>query len=100
MLTDRDIVIEAVAPGLNPATLVAGDIMATPLSSVGVDDDVLDALARMRETGARRMPVLANDGALVGIVAIDDLLRVMAEQLGQIASVLGAETTREAMTRS
>ena len=45
------------------------------------------------------MPVLANDAALVGIVAIDDLLRIMAEQLGQIAGVLGAGMTREAMTR-
>lgn len=99
IVTDRDIVIEAVALGLDPATLTAGDVMATPLATVRDGDDILDALARMRENGVRRLPVLDDTGHLSGIVAVDNLLEALAEQLDAIVGVIKAEQTRESVTR-
>lgn len=99
IVTDRDIVIEAVAVGLDPATLTAGDVMAAPLATVRSSDDILDALARMGEHGVRRLPVLDDDGHLAGIVAVDNLLEAMAEQLDAVVRVIKAEQTREAATR-
>jgi CBS domain-containing protein len=99
IVTDRDIVIETVAVGLDPTTLTAGDVMTTPLATVRDGDDILDALARMREHGVRRLPVLDDAGHLSGIVAVDNLLEAMSEQLDAVVRVLKAEQTRETATR-
>jgi len=58
-----------------------------------------DALARMREHGVRRLPVLDDAGHLSGIVAVDNLLEALAEQLDAVVRVLKAEQTRETATR-
>ena len=99
MVTDRDIVVEAVAVALDPATLTAGDVMSRPLASVRDSDDLLDALARMREHGVRRLPVLDASERLIGIVSIDDLLEALLESLDAVVGVLRAEQAKEASTR-
>ncbi len=99
IVTDRDIVVEAVAVGLDPTALTAADVMTTPLATVRDGDDILDALARMREHGVRRLPVLDDAGHLSGIVAVDNLLEALAEQLDAVVRVLKAEQTRETATR-
>lgn len=99
IVTDRDIVIEAVALGLDPATLTAGDVMTMPLATVNDRDDILDALARMREHGVRRLPVLDDAGHLSGIVTVDNLLEALAEQLDAVVRVIKTEQSRESVTR-
>jgi CBS domain-containing protein len=66
---------------------------------VNEQDDVLDTLQRMRRRGVRRVPVLAANGTLAGIVTLDDLLELVAEQLGDIVKAITAEQSREAKTR-
>jgi CBS domain-containing protein len=99
IVTDRDIVLEVIAPGLDANVITAGDVMAAPLATVAEEDDVLDVLARMREHGARRLPVCDADGRLTGIVALDDILEMCAEQLEAAAHVVAAERAREETTR-
>lgn len=99
ILTDRDIVLEVLAVGLDPGTLTAGDIMTQPLATVRHDDDLSDALARMREHGVRRLVVVDGAGALYGVLAADNALEVLAEQLDAVVRVFKAEQTREAHTR-
>jgi CBS domain-containing protein len=99
IVTDRDIVIETVAVDLDAKTLTAGDVMATPLATVNDTDDILDALAKMRERGVRRLPVVNADGALAGIIAVDNLLEALAEQLDSIVRVIKAEQTKETALR-
>ncbi len=99
MLTDRDIAIEVVAFGLDPKAITAGDVMSEKPAVVEEDDDLLDVLARMRERGARRLPVTRPDGALIGVIALDNLLEALAEQLDGMIGVLKAQQTRELRTR-
>lgn len=99
IVTDRDIVIEVVAMGLDPAALTAGDIMSTPLATVRESDDLFDALARMRERGVRRLAVVDDAGRLTGVLAVDNLLEVLAEQVDGVVRVLKAEQTKETQTR-
>jgi len=99
MLTDRDIAIEVVAFGLDPNALTAGDVMSGKPAVVEEDDDLLDVLARMRERGARRLPVTRPDGALAGVIALDNVLEALAEQLDGMVGVLKAQQTRELRTR-
>lgn len=99
IVTDRDIVVETVAVELDAKTLTAGDVMTTPLATVKDSDDILDALAKMRERGVRRLPVVDDEGALAGIISVDNLLEALAEQLDSIVRVIKAEQTKEAALR-
>jgi len=99
IVTDRDIVVEAVALGLDTKALTAGDIMGTRLATVSEDEDLLTALARMREHGVRRLPVTERGGRLAGILTIDNLLEVFSEQLDAAVRVVKAEQTRETVLR-
>jgi CBS domain-containing protein len=99
MLTDRDIAIEVVAFGLDPRAMTAGDVMSEKPAVVEEDDDLLDALALMRERGVRRLPVARADGALIGVIAFDNLLQALAEQLDGMIGVLKAQQTHELRTR-
>jgi CBS domain-containing protein len=99
MLTDRDIAVAVVAPALDPRTLTVGEVMSGELVTASEQDDILDTLQRMRRRGVRRVPVLAANGTLAGIVTLDDLLELVAEQLGDIVKAITAEQSREAKTR-
>jgi CBS domain-containing protein len=99
ILTDRDIAIEVVAFGLDPATMTAGDVMSEKPVLVEEDDDLLDALARMRERGVRRLPVVRPDGALSGMLALDNLLEALGEEFEGVLGVMRAQRTKELRTR-
>ena len=99
VLTDRDIAIEVVAFGLDPSTLTAEDVMSVKPVVVEEDDDLLDALARMRERGVRRLPVVRPDGALAGMLALVNLLEALGEEVDGMVGVMRAQRTRELRTR-
>lgn len=90
-LTDRDIVVSVVAAGLAAENLVVGDVMTKPVYCCGGSQDVFDAIAIMREHGIRRLPVLDEDGSLIGIVAASDIWIVLSNQL----KLLGEISVRE-----
>ena len=99
ILTDRDIVVAVVAKALDPRALTVGDVMAGELLTVREKDGIPDALRLMREKGVRRVPVLTHSGALAGILTIDDLLELMAEELGAFARTIDRERVRETRAR-
>ena len=83
MLTDRDIVVGAVAMGMDPETTPAGALAKGKPVTVGADDDVHVALERMQEHRIRRVPVI-QDHRLVGIVSQADVARSLsAEETGE-----------------
>ncbi len=95
ILTDRDIVLEVIAEGVDIGGVVVGDIMSFELVTVAEDDDLFDTLKRMRLKGVRRLPVVDRGGALVGIVTVDDLLDLLAEQVSDLARIIQREQTHE-----
>src|SRR6516164_23981 len=60
IVTDRDIVVEVVAPGLDPKQLRLGDILAEPLATVDQDEGYASTIYQMVERGVRRMPVVGS----------------------------------------
>ena len=72
MVTDRDIVVHAVADDRQPSEVRLGDICSRDLAAVGPDEAVEDAVRTMRENALRRLPVIDN-GRPVGIVTLGDL---------------------------
>jgi predicted transcriptional regulator len=100
MVTDRDIAIEVVAAAVDPDSLTVGDIMATELASVREDVGVFDTIRYMRSRGVRRVPVVDNGGWLIGIVTLDDLFELLAEELSEMADMISRGRQREAATRT
>jgi len=99
IVTDRDVVLGVVAPELNPAALTVGDIMGPELLTGGEMEDVFDAIQRMRNKGVRRMPVVQDDGSLAGILSVDDVIEVLAEEMNQLARLISREQLQEQQTR-
>jgi len=72
LITDRDIVVRALAEGRDPAATALGEICSRTVVALGPRDSVEDAVRLMREHAVRRLPVM--DGArAIGIVSIGDL---------------------------
>ena len=73
IVTDRDIVVQTVACGRDPCTLAAGEMMTPSPTVIPEDEDTAWTVKVMRDRGIRRLPVVDAAGALVGIVALDDM---------------------------
>ena len=77
-VTDRDIVVRAVAEGRDPSSTTIGEIMTSDVTTVTPDTDIEEALETMGGLQVRRLPVVEGD-RLVGIVAQADLARQLQE---------------------
>jgi CBS domain-containing protein len=88
ILTDRDVTLCIVAAGKDADATLVGDVMTEELSTVVEETPIEDALARMRARGVRRLPVVKPDGTLAGIVSLDDVLSLLAEELAEIGRFL------------
>jgi CBS domain-containing protein len=73
MVTDRDIVIRAVAKGKNPGGMPVREIFSREVVAVGPDDDLSNALQLMANHQVRRLPVVDQENRLVGIVSQADV---------------------------
>ena len=72
MLTDRDIVVRAVAEGLDPTSARVGDVASARPVAVGPDQDLDEAMELMAEYRVRRLPVVDGE-RLVGVVSQADV---------------------------
>jgi CBS domain-containing protein len=99
IVTDRDIVVSVIALGLDPSSLLVGDIMSDDLMTVSEKDDVYDTIEQMRLRGIRRVPVTNAAGGLTGIVSADDLLEFLAEEMGELSRISSHQQAREKRAR-
>lgn len=100
ILTDRDIVIELIACDVPLDSVCAGDVMSYELVTAREEDSIWDTLKRMRAKGIRRMPVVNDKDELEGILSVDDLLELFAEELNQLARVPFCEQQLEGDRRT
>jgi signal-transduction protein with cAMP-binding, CBS, and nucleotidyltransferase domain len=92
ILTDRDIMIKVMVEGKDPNSTTIRDIMVSPVATVSEDKDILDVTHMMSEKKVRRCPVVNSEGTLVGMIAFDDILISLGQEMQDIASVLKFET--------
>jgi CBS domain-containing protein len=95
IVTDRDLAVALTTPGTDAATPV-GAVMTRTLVVAGEQDDFFDGLAKMRRFGVRRLPIVAADGRLRGIITLDDVIDVLSAKLREAASVVPRERRAEA----
>ncbi len=99
IVTDRDLVLEVLAAELDPETVTIGDLVSYELVTARESDGIWETIQRMRTKGVRRMPVINGNGALVGIITVDDLLDILAAELSEVTKVVAREQMREQTTR-
>lgn len=99
IVTDRDLVVSVLALGADARQLTAEDVMSPDLATALAGDDVLDTLHRMRHLGIRRMPVVDGDGGLQGMIAVDDLLELVADSMNEVVGLVGREVRLEVERR-
>jgi CBS domain-containing protein len=99
IVTDRDIVVSVVAQGVNPESVVLGDMMSTELVVGHETDGVADTVHAMRTKGVRRLPIVDALGTLVGIVTADDLLALLTDEMASLTALIAREQRRELVLR-
>jgi CBS domain-containing protein len=99
IVTDRDLVVEIMATGVDQTVITVGDIMMTGLATAKDDAGVYETIGYMRAKGVRRMPVVDNKGGLVGILTFDDLLELLAEEFLALSRVVKHEQEKEHVNR-
>jgi len=90
MLTDRDIVVSAIAQGKDPSSVKAAELGGHEVVTIGADDSIDEALRTMIDHKVRRLPVI--DGhELVGIISQGDIATNLDEQkVGDLVEAISA----------
>jgi CBS domain-containing protein len=101
VVTDRDIVVGLLARDVDHVAQVdVGDLLTRDVVTSREDEDVSRAIERMQRHGIRRMLVVDDAGALVGILTVDDLLGLMAKDLDAVVALVDSERRHEISQRT
>jgi CBS domain-containing protein len=99
IVTDRDLVVEIMAPAIDQKVITVGDIMVPELATIKENAGMFETIEYMRAKGVRRLPVVDQKGGLVGILTLDDLLELLAEELLALAKLVKHEQKKETVSR-
>ncbi len=92
IVTDRDIALRVVNRCLDPVRTPIEDVMTQDLVLTFREDmGLFEALEQIRKSAVRRFPVVDVDGRLVGIITLDDIIRLLGKEIAGVASVIENE---------
>ena len=92
IVTDRDLTLRVLALGRDGSLVPVGEVMTPDPRTVRDGASIVACLDIMRTVGARRLPVVDAQDAIVGVVSIDDILGRLAEEARLIGTVLAQES--------
>ena len=96
VVTDRDVLCGQLKRNTDLFALTVGEVMTPDPWTIAESSGVAEAISGLRSRGVRRAPVVADNGDLVGIVSLDDLLPAVAEQLSALGKLIGRQAHQEA----
>ncbi|SEO38214.1 CBS domain-containing protein [Nitrosovibrio sp. Nv6] len=99
IVTDRDLVVEIMATELDHTVITVGDIMEQELVTVKESVGIFEAIQYMRSKTVRRLPIVDETGALLGILTLDDLLELLSEELLAISKLISYQRQKETRRR-
>jgi CBS domain-containing protein len=99
LITDRDIVMSVVAMGLDPEPLCLEDVMSASLVTANEGDPLPVLMRNMREHGVRRVPVVGPNDELMGLVTLDDVLKILAQEMHLLVGSMDTSLKRERVRR-
>lgn len=92
IVTDRDLALRAFVSGMDPENTSVGEIMTPDPIVLEGGMGLFEAMEFMRGRGVRRMPVVDENGMLRGIITVDDIIRLLVEELSCVANILEEES--------
>lgn len=95
ILTDRDLRNKIVAQGVDPASIVAREIMNAPLITVSENDFIFEALYRISKNGIHRICVVDQDERLSGIITVTDIMRLQTHSPQKLVRDIDRAATLE-----
>jgi CBS domain-containing protein len=94
IVTDRDVAL-AFGRGEDLTSMTAEDLMPEgEVRTVSADAEADQLPKRLEEARVRRLPVVDDDGKLVGIVTLDDVVATIGEELDDVASVIESQSRK------
>jgi CBS domain-containing protein len=100
IVTDRDLVLELMAEGLDPAVFTAGDIMTVDLVVASPETDTMEAVQLMKMHRLRRLVIVDGANRLMGIATMEDILELLTRELADLTAGLAGARDREATERT
>ncbi len=94
ILTDRDAGLAVLTRKLDPRAVRVAELMQRPVQTVKVDTPLGMAFSLLRTNRLRRLPVVDDAGLLVGVLTLDDLLRLVATEIGDLAEAIRRQFSR------
>ncbi len=85
ILTDRDLTVRVMAQAKNPGEMRAEEVMTRDVITFRDSMGIYEAIRKMTDEGIRRMPIIDEAGKLIGIVTMDDMIRMLGEEMATIA---------------
>lgn len=86
VVTDRDLATRVVAGGLDARATPVSAVMSPDQVSIRRDASIDTALALLRTSGVRRLPIVDDEGRVTGVVSFDDLTLLLAREFGELAA--------------
>lgn len=91
ILTDRDLVTRVMALHKESKTLKIQEVMTKNPVVASEALGIWELIQMMKKHAVRRMPIVSGDGKLVGVITLDDLIELMAEELSGLGQTIAAE---------
>jgi CBS domain containing-hemolysin-like protein len=95
VLTDRDLVVDALALGKSVDECTAASLCHPQLVGMPITATLQEAIAHMLQHGVRRLFVANADGSLSGLISLDDIIEAIAQELGDLSRMLRVNLERE-----
>lgn len=86
IVTDRDLVLRVVAEGLDPRATLVSQIVTYDAVTLPQDASIETAARTMRERGVRRLPIVTDEGKIIGIVTASDLTTLLSQELADVGA--------------
>ena len=94
-VTDRDIVVQAVAQDISPREITVGDVMTPVVATIQASADLHEALELLRSAGIRRLVVTDEENRIAGFLSLDDAIDGLAAEMASLAAIIKTERRRE-----
>jgi len=88
IVTDRDLTLHVLTNGLDPEKTTVGDCMSAPPIVLPRSADLSLASTLMRRHGVRRLPIVDDDGKLVGVITADDMVLLLGRELSELSAAV------------
>ena len=98
IVTDRDLMVRVLAGGKDAATTTASAVMTPSPRTIYENSPIETAIQLMRGGAFRRLPVVDSHGVLVGLVTLDDILMLLADEFGDVGRMLEKQTPAAALS--